>query len=67
MRAPRSRASSTDSVEPETPCAGAVRALEPVLERMAREAHLRFLIRSGLDSDIVQSVERSLARGASFC
>jgi hypothetical protein len=44
-----------------------VRALEPVLERMAREAHLRFLIRSGLDSDIVQSVERSLARGASFC
>jgi hypothetical protein len=63
MRAKRSLAPSMNTLDPETPLAGAVRAVEPVFEQIARETHLRSLIPAGVDNAVVYSIEQWRARG----
>jgi hypothetical protein len=48
---------SEDALEPEATPAGAVRAMEPVFEQIAREEHARFLV-VGRRDDAMPSIEQ---------
>ncbi|HYN07293.1 MAG TPA: hypothetical protein VES67_07890 [Vicinamibacterales bacterium] len=50
------------ALEPEATPAGAVRAMEPVFEQIAREEHARFLVQGRRDDGIVLSMEQWLER-----
>jgi hypothetical protein len=48
------------ALEPEVMPAGAVRAMEPIFEQIAREEHARFLVLGRRDNGIVPAMEQWL-------
>jgi hypothetical protein len=65
MRIKRIRAATIDPIfDPEPVPAGAIRAVEPEFEQLARVAHVVFLVHGSRQDAVAQSMDAWLARSS---